>query len=413
MHKLLNYILLCSSTMLMAQQTQVTGTITKVTTPNGLHKIEIPPLVRSYAAADIHDFRIMDVNNEQVPYFTHRDSNETRISDFTDFEIISQNKIPDSSSTYIFKNPNKELKKMVLSIANYTGSKQLNIQGSNDQKEWFGLVNSQQLYNIKSLTSTNSYKVLKVPLTSYPYIKIVFDDRHSLPINLLKIGTAKTIVQKVELNPIPVKEVTTTQLEKEKKTLVKVRFEHPETLHQMYFTISAPEFFNRKTRVYTLATKMIKNKKETYKKYLANFVLRSDGTRRFPIPIEFEQEFYIEIENGDNPKLQIAEISFFQEPLYVIANLKKGEEYRITAGDKRMKAPNYDLSYFKNRTTGTLPNVTITNVQYSTPEIITETKEASLWQQSWFMWSCIGLAGIVVAYFASSLIKDLKVDDQE
>ena len=76
---------------------------------------------------------------------------------------------------------------MVFTIANYSGSKTYNLSGSNNQKQWFGLVNKGYLYNLQNAENTSVEKVVSFPLCEYKYLKIDFNDSNSLPINVLKL----------------------------------------------------------------------------------------------------------------------------------------------------------------------------------------------------------------------------------
>ncbi|GAA4278638.1 hypothetical protein [Aquimarina mytili] len=397
--------------IISAQQPQIEGKLSEVKS-DGLYKIKVLHDVRSYSKEDLSDFRIWDSKGEQVPYFVYPDDQETQISNFSEFEIISKVSLPDSITTYIFINPNDKINKAVLSIANYEGNKTYSLQGSNDQKQWFGLVNSQNLYAIKSTTATSVYKVIDFPLCSYKYLKLIFNDRTSLPINLLKIGTATTKILKSPLEEISVKNTSSAKLVKEKKTKIHVVFNAPEIINQLKFNISEPKLYNRKARIYTLRTREVKHQVETYEHHIANFTISSDQNIKFPPISFFEKEVYIEIENQDNPQLTFSSIQFFQIPVFVAADLKQGETYAITSGDKNLNKPNYDLKYFSAEISGNLPEARIISVKQNQDKDSIVEKPVPFWQKSWFMWACISIATLMIGYFAFSLLKDLKQENK-
>ncbi|GAA3508008.1 hypothetical protein GCM10022393_17760 [Aquimarina addita] len=407
--QLLSLLLFIFISTISAQQHKVNGSLHSIGA-DGLYKIKIPHLVRSYTHNDIRDFRIWDSKGAQVPYFIHTDDAETRISNFEEFKIISQTTIADTSSTYIFKNSKLKIEKAILLLSNYAGSKRFSLQGSNDQKQWFGLVNSQQLYNLTNPTSTSVYKIIKFPLSSYNYVKIIFDDRNSLPVNLLKIGTATTNIIKSKQDVIPAQTTTISQLKEEKKTKIHITFEHPEVINQVLFNITAPDLYNRTAIIYVLKEKKIKHEIHTYKQQLTSFTIHSNKEANFSLNSFFGKELFIEIENQDNPALEISSIEFLQEPLYVVADLKKKETYTISAGDHNLTAPQYDIAYFRDRVSDNLSVSEITSITL-VEETDKEKVTLSIWQQPWFMWICIGFAAILVTYFASGLLKDMRKDD--
>ncbi|ELY1991418.1 hypothetical protein SL054_000739, partial [Flavobacterium psychrophilum] len=158
--------------------------------------------------------------------------------------------------------------------------------------------------------------------------------------------------------------------------------------------------------VYKKATRKVKHKFENYEEQIANFELNSDTNNTFNIAQIFEKELFIAIENKDNQPLTISKIELFQTPFYIITDLKNNENYTITTGNKDLDTPQYDLENFKNSITTNLPEAQITE----TKQIKNSCKTAAnktFWQQSWFMWLCISLAGIAITYFVISLVKDM------
>jgi hypothetical protein len=135
--------------------------------------------------------------------------------------------------------------------------------------------------------------------------------------------------------------------------------------------------------------------------------LNSNLKNTFNIPQLFGKEFYIEIENQDNQPLSFSKISFFQNQISVIADLKTTENYTIKTGNSKEISPNYDLENFKSKIATNLPEATIYEIKHPILNKI-KASEKSIWQKPWFLWICIGLGGISILYFTASLIKDMK-----
>jgi hypothetical protein len=285
--------------------------------------------------------------------------------------------------------------------------KKYSISGSDDQKEWFGLSNSQELQDLNSLDKTSVIKTISFPLCSYRFLKIDFDDKKNLPINILKAGNFNSQVQNNLLQQIIPKSSSITQLPNEKETQIHLVFEGPQVINQIVVNITKPTLYKRNASIYKNVTQKIKHKTETYKENIVNFELSSDTKNTFNISEIFEKEIFITIENQDNQPLTITEIKCNQIPLSIITDLKANKKYTIKTGNPNLNAPKYDLSYFKNSIATILPETTI----YGVERIITTQngiQEKSFWQQSWFMWLCIALGGIAILYFTASLVKDMK-----
>ncbi len=374
---------------------------------DGLHEIKIPHTIRSFSNTDLSDFRIFDSKQEEVPYFIRRKRSYTATNEFIAFKINSKTMVKDSSSTIIFENPYERINKFVISLANYDGAKTFKLSGSDNLSEWFGLDNQQTISNLQNTSKTTIDKTVSFPLSSYRYLKIEFNDRNSLPINVLKIGSSSSVIESQELNDISIQSMKISELSEQQKTQIHIIFKNKEYLDFINFKITEPQRYKRQVHIYKNALRTVKKQEESYQQTLARFELNSTNDNTFELNELFENELFIEIENADNPMLEVSDLFFLQKPIYVIADLKKKERYEIKTEDKNLKAPRYDLSFFESTIADNLPKTAIIGM---TRDVVAQKEDTplSLWQQPWFMWVCISIAAIAILYFTSGLIKDLK-----
>ena len=129
----------------------------------------------------------------------------------------------------------------------------------------------------------------------------------------------------------------------------------------------------------------------------------------FQLPELFVKEFTIEIDNQDNPALEIKKISLFQNPVSILADLKANENYTLKV-DPNLSAPAYDLAQSGIDFNQNYPIVKISNLEKSEEEK-TKNETKSFWQTSLFMWLCIGFAVLIIGYFAVSMIKDMNKEN--
>jgi hypothetical protein len=393
------------SNLLLAQH-KTTAKIETVK-ENGLHKIVLPTEIRSFSKEELGDFRILDAKSMEVPYYISQGNTQAVTSSFVECKIISKTVIPKNKTTLIFENPKATIEEIALSITNSDVTKTYSISGSNDQKEWFGLVNNSFLNGLENNNVTSILKPIRFPLSSYRYLKIDFNDKKTLPINVLKIGyfASKTTFNTL-LEIIP-KNIKILQIPVEKKTQIYIAFDNPQIVNQISFEITKPNLFQRNAQICVNPKRARNQKGAVFPETLTNFELNSNQKNSFSIPQLFEKEWFIEIDNQDNPALTLSKIRFFQNPVWVIADLKANEKYTITTGNPELQSPEYDLENFKNSLDSTLPEAKIYDIKHLS-SIENHTKNQSFWQQSWFMWLCISLGGLAILYFTSSLIKDMK-----
>jgi hypothetical protein len=401
------FILLFLVVTLSIAQNNTTAKI-KAVVNNGLHKIVLPPEIRSFSNQDLRDFRIYDTKANEVPYFLIQNENETVTNSFIEYKIISKMVAPKMTTTIVIENPSAQnYNEITLYIANSNVIKTYSISGSDNQKEWFGLSNSEELYDLNSNTETYVEKTISFPLCSYKFLKIDLDDKKTLPINILKAGSFKNQIQSNSLLQVTPKSFTVTQLPSKKETLIHIVFNTPQIVNQVAFDILKPNFYERNVTIYKNVTRKIKHKTETNSETLAAFELNSDTKNTFSIPELFEKEFFIKIENQDNQPLTISEVKCMQIPISIIIDLNANEDYTIKTGNPDLDSPQYDLSNFKNNISNNLPETTIYEIKKT---VVTENTilKKSFWQQAWFMWICIIIGGIAILYFTTSLVKDMK-----
>lgn len=404
--KLNNLIILFFFTQLSFGQYQTTGKLRKAA-ENGFHEIIISPEIRSYSKRDLSDVRIFDSKGNEIPYFT-QSANNVSSNTFEEYPIISKTVTPKKSTSIIIEVlSNKKNNHISLFIANSNVEKKYTISGSNDQKEWFGISDSQLLSDLNSTSETSVVKNISYPLSTYQYLKIDFDDQKTLPINILKIGNFKSQTQKSNIQEITPKKSVITEIPSKKETQIHFLFQDFQVINQISFEISKPTYYNRKAIIYRKTNKKTKRKLIEVDEEIITFELNSNQKNIFSIPEMFEKDFFIKIENNDNLPLSISSIKYYQKPISIIADLSTSESYFLKTGNKTLTEPEYDLSDFKTNISSNLPQTSVYDIEHKVIEK-TQIKNKSFWQKSWFMWLCILFGGVTILFFTASLIKDLK-----
>lgn len=375
---------------------------------NGLHQIVLSPEVRSASQNNLDFLRIFDAKNNEVPYvlFEGRSTD----SQYENLTILSRNAVPNKVTSVVVSNEKAlNLEHLILKIANTDVDKTYSISGSNDNQEWFGLVINQTINDLNDSGKTSVERNFSFPLNNYKFLRFDFIDKNSLPINVLEVGLEKNYAvkrSKIELQNFEQK-ITTDK--KNKQTKIHISFKDPQVIDVIGFDISAPNFYLREARIVIYKTRTQKRTEVDYNETVSNFQLNSKVKNSFEVSELFVKEFTIEIDNQDNPELQINKISLFQDPVSILADLKANENYTLKINSK-LSAPAYDLAQSGIDFNQNYPVATISNL-----DKIDDPKEAdsskTFWQNPLFMWLCIGFAVLIIGYFAMTMIKDLNKEN--
>lgn len=371
---------------------------------NGLHQIVLSSELRSATQNNLDHLRIFDAKNNEVPYVLF-EGKSTDLQ-YENLTIVSKNAVPNKVTSIIVSNEKAlNLDHLTLKIANTDVDKTYSISGSNDNQEWFGLVINQKIAGLNDAGENFVERDFAFPLNNYKFLKVDFVDKNSLPINVLEVGLEKNYAvkkSKVELQNFEQK-ITTDK--KNKQTKIKISFKDPQVIDAISFDISAPNFYLRDARIVINKTRIQKRAEVDYNETVSNFQLNSKVKNSFEVSEMFVKEFTIEIDNQDNPELEIKKISLFQSPVSILADLKANENYTLKI-DSKLSAPAYDLAQSGIDFNQNYPVATISNL-----DKIDNPKEAesaqTFWQTPLFMWLCIGFAVLIIGYFAMTMIRDL------
>ena len=371
---------------------------------DGLHQIQLAPEVRAAAHENLDFFRIIDANKREVPYVISTFNGES--TRYNAFQIVSKKNIKDSITSIVIQNETgKKINQFNLNIANTALTKNYSVSGSNDTIAWFGLVANETLSDLVAKKGTATEKTIYFPANDYKYLRIDFNDKKSLPINVQAIGLYEN--QFLPEEPIEIKDFTYKIIEDDARKVTQIVFsaEKSYQIDVISFTIST-ELYEREARI--TRKEEIKNKKSITIKdgFLSSFLLSSKMDSKIVVNNLKEKQFTIEIENKDNQPLAIQNIQLFQKPITIISKLKANENYEIVI-DSTYSKPSYDLANFVQSFSIAMPKATITNFQKVT-QIERKPFAKPFWETQLFMWLCIILGGGVVAYFAFGLLKDMK-----
>ncbi|CAM3753529.1 hypothetical protein FLGE108171_13570 [Flavobacterium gelidilacus] len=381
------------------------GTIENIK-EDGFHKILIDSKVRSASHDNLDYFRILDKNKNEVSYVVFDDINQYFLR-FKELKILSKTILKDSLTSIVvpYYNPmQKNSTELGLHITNTTINKTYSISGSNDQKEWFGLVANQTLTDINDKSGKIAEKIVSFPDNNFKFLKIEFNDKNSLPINVLDIGFFKgdeKVILSSILNDFTYK---ISENKKDKKTIITFSADNFQKVDGISFAI-ATKLFSRNTRLFVKRTRKIKKRTENYQEEISGFVLNSNTSNSFQLNGFFEKEFTLEIENQDNQPLEFSKIELLQNSLYVISDLKSNEKYEVSI-DSTLSKPQYDLANFILNAKD-YPKAMISNFKKIENQK-TNTFEKPFWQTKAFMWICILFGIAIIGYFAMGLLKDMK-----
>ena len=372
----------------------------------GLYKILLPAELRAASAQNFDFLRLNDTAKVEQPYLI-MDASDRQFASYQSIEIIDQKIYSDSLSRYIIHRPLGLNSSLILKLANTEIDKEISIYGSDNKEDWFGLIENQRL-TINASSSPLLEKLVSLPLSNYAYLKIEIDNRKSAPIDLKEFGFYTNQYIPSALSPL--REISWELQEVSEENITRIHFSSLD-VHQidaMAFEISNA-YYLRPASLLEKRERETKKGREIYKEVLYRFNLSASSQNYFTFNNLALSEFHIDIENADNPPLEITNIIFYQKPKYLVAYLEAGKNYHLDIDHSR-KRPQYDLGNFISDKLHSLKDAKIIsmNALKSDESINVETDtEKSFFQSKLFMWLAIVLGGLLISYIAFGLLKDM------
>lgn len=403
MKKIINFLILVSfSQFSLGQEYQAQ---IKPVLKSGFYKIELTPEIRSATQNKIQYLRILNQKKEEVPYVVFQDDFLETTS--KNLPLKSKEAIKNVLTSVVFINENKQnIDGLILEIANTEVSKNYHISGSNDNLQWFGLVNNQRVSNLNDSKKTSVERFFSFPLNNYKYLKFEFIDKKSLPINILNAKINFEIQKNKNQIELTNFEQNISVDKIKKQTKITFSFDAPQVIDGINFEIQSPKFYQRNAQLLVDKTKIKGNKEISYVENLMNFTLNSNHLNGFEFQSLYLKDFFIVIDNLDNPELKFSKIDFFQNKESLIVELNANENYTVSIDD-RFKIPNYDLAESGIDLKSNFELASVSELKKITQEKL-ENKNQHFWQTSLFMWICIGFAVLILAYFSFGMIRDLR-----
>lgn len=401
------FILLAGAHFLASSQSFTYQGAVKGVKEDALYKIPLDPALKKHMQPGLSDLRIYDSSQREVPFVIMGEPLLKEKQDFISYEIVSQSHFKNYSEILI-KNPAKDkISNIAFNINNSDAHKYCSIEGSEDKKQWYTVSALQELSLAYNNSYTNSYKCIYFPLNDYLYFRLRVEDWNSEPLKINSAGYFKNSVIAGKLNAI----LFTKDIKEDRKrktTNINLSFENNQQVDRIDFKIKSPRFFMRHAVIYANRTEKQKHKTSTYKDVLFEFDLASDKALFFDVPSLNEKELFIEIENKDNPPLEMESISCQQLESYLVCDLSAKNSYILKCGDQKLAAPEYDLVNFVSAIPQLLPQANVEPLkQIPSAQTVTVEKQKSFLETPAFLWLCIGLATLVILIFSLSLLKDM------
>lgn len=362
-------------------------------TENGFYSIAVTPQLSSYVTVDYSDLRIADDKNRFVPYIIVSKRPSFIAHNYNRLPII-KNVLGDSGrSELIIKNEmHEKISSLALLIRNAAVNRYATISGSDDQYNWFSILENINLEDRAGINTDKYVQTINFPTSSYTFFKIIIDNRKNNPLNIIEAGSYIDSEYRMEdnyvVNPSP---VFVQKDSSDNNTYIDVHQNAAYHIEKISLQIESQGFFERDAEVMNRSG-------------IASFKIRTGNIPRLDLPAFNDTAWSIKIYNGDNPPLKINSISLQQRSRNIIAYLQAGKSYHLLMHDSSSTKPLYDLQKFEDSIPARPPQLNIISFETINPTsaVISKMTLSSTW-----LWTLIIVVLVTLGFVTYRLTKEM------
>lgn len=397
--------ILVSQLKLSAQHFNAEATLSPVDS-NRFYRIPVSPEVTPFINENLNNIRIFDAAGKEVPYLLEEEQPIYTQEQFKEYPILEKKQVKGCCTSLILNNADKRsISNISLIIKNAEVLKHATLLGSDDQKEWYALKEHFVFRSINNSSGTSEVRVVEFPLTNYNYLSLQIDDSASAPLNIVKAGYYDVLTSQGTYTEIRPTRISIKDSASLKKTFVQLNLDTAYLLDKLELTMSGPPYFLRQAQLSQVKSKNTKEGPKKFYAFVSSFEVNSKAGSIVDLPAVKTDALRIVVDNGNNLSLQVASFKVYQLNRYLIAWLKKDEQYKMKFGDDKIGPPDYDLTFFKDSIPDQLPVLKFSNI--ITIEEVQAEPSPTFFTTKYFIWVAIVVVIAVLGFFSIRLIKDV------
>jgi len=369
------------------------------------HSLVLPDAVFGSTQQSLNDIRIYGITAEndtiEVPYLLRKRSKAVKTSSAT-FKKLNETK---NANGYFFTfeiASEEPINHIHLDFDNKNFDWKIKLEGSNDNSEWFTLVEGYRIVSLVNASTNYQFTDLRFPQAKFHYYRL------TIPANkkpqLTNAQIALTEVSDAFYNDFSINKLQTENSSESKQTVVEVHLD--QTVAASFLQLEVAENFDyyRPLRIQYMADS-IKTEKGWRYNYnnLFTGTLSSIDTDGFDFPSTSLRQLKIIIDNNDNEPLTItgAKIKGYKHEL--IARFTKDASYFLVYGNDKAVKPRYDIEQFTNSVPQQPALLELDNPMAIRKAMISKTP--SLFENKAWLWAIMGIVSFVLGYFSLKMLK--------
>lgn len=312
------------------------------------HKIQLPEDIFSKLNNDLSDIRIYGFTNLgdtiEAPYILKRSSGKIVYKEVP-FQLVNKSH---NAEGYFFTfelKINELINQVDLEFGRANFDWNVSLEGSHNQKQWFGIVNNYRILSIQNDLTDYKFNRVAIPGSRYQFYRLCVKSSDD-PL-FKKAIVSLNLVEGGVYNPVKVKNKEIRDDKERKQTIIDLEFENKVPIALVKVFIGNNFDFYRPVTIRCL-TDSIKTEQGWRHNYVAvaNGTVSSFENNGFSLPNTMVSRMRLVIENQNNQPLTIDSVEVKGLYHYLIARLQPQTTYFLYYGNKQAYKVSYDIERF-------------------------------------------------------------------
>lgn len=369
------------------------------------HKIVLPNEIFAKVSQNLSDIRIFGItaNNDTVeaPYILQHREDKIFTKELA-FESINTS-YNNKGYFLTFKiSASEAINQIALNFEQQNFDWQLKLEGSQNQQEWFTVVDNYRILSIKNELTDFHFSTLTFPSSTFRFYRLFINSKEKPDLK------SASIVQQNRVDGVfrdcPIKNMVTKENKQTKQTEIDIELQIPVPVS--YFKIAVTDSFDYYRPV---TIKYLSDSLKTEKGWKYNFHTLASGTLNslevndFKISAKTVRKLKILIHNQDNQPLNIDTILIKQYIHELDARFTETATYFLTYGNERVNKVHYDIDRFKNKVPQKLIALELGNEQTIAKMDTPDTEP--LFKNKIWLWLIMTVIMIVLGWFSVEMVR--------
>ena len=369
------------------------------------HQLILPNHIFGEVSNDLNDLRIFGITSEndtiEAPFILDKKEEKNAIEK-VDFKIINQSK---KGNDYYFTfelTVEKDINKIILDFEQVNFDWRAALEGSQNQQEWFSILEDYRLVSIKNGRTSFNFSTLNFPNSKYRYFRVKINADQQPTLRSSKIISQKTTPG--NYRNFAIKKMESKEDKKNKTTIIELDLKQPLPVSYLEIKVQNEIDFYRPMEVKYLAESL-----ETEQGWKYNYRTLTSGTLNsiepniLKFPGQIAKQLRLIIQNKDNEPLQIDQVIVQGIEHHMIARFTKEADYFLVFGNKNARKSNYDIARFRENIPANLTSLTLDKMQRI--EKIAQQKKEPLFKNKLWLYGIMGLIILLLGWFSLKMIK--------